>query len=426
MEDGHSFSLVISLIVLVLLSAFFSAAETAFSSANKARLKNLASEGNKRASLAYRLAENYDELLSSILVGNNIVNIASATIATILFVRLLGGKGATVSTIVMTVAILIFGEITPRSMAKENPEAFTVTIAPVMLALNVLLKPVNFLLVKLKGLISGLFHVEASGSLTDDELLTIVDEASQEGGIDSSESELLKNVIEFTDLQAIDIITPRVEVTGVEEGTDKEEIAKVFRETGFSRIPVYRDTIDDIIGIIHQKDFYNKVYGTDAATESIIKPAEFVPPTVKLSQLLKKFQHDKLQFAVVVDDFGGVEGIVTLENILEELVGEIWDEHDEVTTGIRDLGNNRFLITEAMDLDDFLERFGIKEETEASTVNGWVTRHIDKIPEEGDSFVYEDEGQKLVVKVTKTDGQKAVEVIVQQILVNRQKNSQTG
>ena len=417
MEDGQSFSLIGSLVIMVLLSAFFSASETAFSSANRARLKNLAQEGNKRASLAYRLADNYDELLSSILVGNNIVNIASATIATVLFVRLLGGRGATVSTIVMTVVILIFGEITPKSMAKENPEAFATAVAPVMLALNILLKPVNILLVKLKSLISGVFHVEAAGSITDEELLTIVDEASQEGGIDSSESELLKNVIEFTDLQAIDIITPRVDVTAVGEGTDKEQIAKIFRDTGFSRLPVYRDTIDDIVGIIHEKDFYNKVYGTDASVESIMKPAEFVPPSVKLSQLLQMFQRDKLQFAVVVDDFGGVEGIVTLENILEEIVGEIWDEHDEVTTGIRDLGNHRYLVNEAMDLDDFLEFFAIREDTEASTVNGWVTRHIDKIPEEGDSFVYEDDGQKLVVKVTKTDGQKAVDIIVQKISV---------
>ena len=412
MDDGHSLTLIFVLGILVLLSAFFSATETAFSSLNRARLKNLAAEGNKRASFAYRLSENFDELLSTILVGNNIVNIASTTISTLLFVRWLGGKGATVSTITMTVLILIVGEITPKSMAKENPEAIAMAVAPVFLGLNALLKPVNLLLVKFKSLISRLFRVESSGGLTDDELFTLVDEAEQEGGIDSSEGELLRNAISFQDLNAMDVITPRVDVTAIELDTDKEEIARIFRETGFSRLPVYRDTIDNIVGIIHEKDFHNEVWQTDLAITEIMKPAEFVPPTVKLTQLLKRFQKEKTHMAIVVDEFGGMEGIVTLENVLEELVGEIWDEHDEVKTGFRELGEGRFLVSDSMDLDDFMKAFSIREETEASTINGWVIMHTDKIPEEGDSFVYEDEEQKLSVRVTRAKGQKAEEILL--------------
>ena len=415
MDDGHSLTLIFVLGILVLLSAFFSATETAFSSLNRARLKNLAAEGNKRASFAYRLSENFDELLSTILVGNNIVNIASTTISTLLFVRWLGGKGATVSTITMTVLILIVGEITPKSMAKENPEAIAMAVAPVFLGLNVLLKPVNLLLVKFKSLISRLFRVESSGGLTDDELFTLVDEAEQEGGIDSSEGELLRNAISFQDLNAMDVITPRVDVTAIELDTDKEEIARIFRETGFSRLPVYRDTIDDIVGIIHEKDFHNEVWQTDLAITEIMKPAEFVPPTVKLTQLLKRFQKEKTHMAIVVDEFGGMEGIVTLENVLEELVGEIWDEHDEVKTGFRELGEGRFLVSDSMDLDDFMKAFSIREETEASTINGWVIMHTDKIPEEGDSFVYEDEEQKISVRVTRAKGQKAEEILLVRI-----------
>lgn len=420
-------TLVVALILLMMGSAFFSATETAFSSLNKPRLKNMAAEGNKKAKLAYRLSENYDELISSTLVGNNVVNIAATTIGTLLFVGWLGSNGATVSTVFMTIVTLIFGEITPKSLAKECPEKFAVAVAPIINVLNIVLKPLNFLLIKLKSNVGKLLKVSGTNNgITENELLTIVDEAEQVGGLDSNESELIHNVIEFNDLQAEDIITPRVDVTAVDITTPNEEIAEVFKTSGFSRLPVYRDTIDDIVGILYEKDFHNYVAGTTNSIETIMKPAEFIPPTVKISELLKKFQQTKLHIAVVVDEFGGTEGIVTMENILEELVGDIWDEHDEVEAGARKLEDGSYLVPEDMDLDDFFEQFSIHTETEASTINGWITEQIGKIPEVGDAFDFEnpvsDDGeddeskkakpQKLHIEVTQTEGQKAEEIHV--------------
>ena len=329
--DSDSTWLILLLIVLVCFSAYFSATETAFSSLNRIRLKNRAAEGDRRAKLAYQLSENYDELLSTILVGNNLVNIASTAIATVLFTDALGtGLGPTVSTAVMTVAVLIFGEVGPKGLAKENAEDFAMFASPLIRVLIVVLKPVNLLFTQFKKLLTKLFKVTGNHSVTDSELLTIVEEAQQEGGIDEAESTMLRNVIEFDDIEAIDIMTPRVDVAAVPINATKEEIARVFRETGYSRVPVYEETVDSILGVILEKNFYNSVWDTDADIESILRPAEFIPPSMKISVLLRLLQQNKVHMAVIVDEFGGTEGIVTLEDVIEELVGEIWDEHDEI------------------------------------------------------------------------------------------------
>lgn len=406
--DSHSITLVVVIIILVALSAFFSATETAFSSLNKIRIKNLAQDGNKRAKLVLKLSEDYDNLISTILIGNNIVNISSASIATVLFVKLFQEHGASISTIAMTIIVLIFGEVTPKSIAKEIPETFALTVAPVFRVLNTLFKPLNFLLVKFKALVSKVLNVQGSTGITEHELLTIVDEAEQDGGIDSNESELIRNVIEFNDLEAIDIHTPRIDVTAVDVNDSIESIADVFKDTGFSRLPVYTESIDSIIGVINEKDFHNYIYGTSNSIRSIMKPAEFIPPSAKISDLLKKLQHNKLHMAVIVDEFGGTEGIITLEDILEELVGEIWDEHDEIDAGIKNIGNGNYFVPASLELDEFIDMFDIEDKTDASTVNGWIIEHIDKIPQMGDSFDFDN----LSIKVTKTEGQKALEVAV--------------
>lgn len=409
--DSHSITLIVVIIILIGLSAFFSATETAFSSLNKVRLKNLAQE-KKRAKLALKLSENYDELISSILVGNNIVNIASTTLATVLFVSIYKDTGATISTIVMTVAVLIFGEITPKSLAKENPENFAMAVAPIMRFLIVILKPINILLIGLKAGIRKLLGVKTETSaVTDDEILTMVDEAEQEGGIDSHESELIKNVIDFNDLEAIDIMTPRIDVYAVDKDMTTDEVREIFKDSGFSRLPVYEETIDSIIGVINEKDFHNYIMGTELNFTEIMKPAEFIPPSMKLSELLRKLQKNKLHIAVIVDEFGGTEGIVTLEDIIEEIVGEIWDEHDEIEDGVKELGDNRFIIPTTLDLDELFDYFEIEDETEASTINGWVMQHTDKIPDEGDSFEFEN----LSVTVTKVEGQKAEEILIKKL-----------
>ncbi len=408
--DSHSISQVIILIILIGLSAFFSASETSYNSLNKARIKALAQDGNKRALMALKHSENYDNLLSTVLIGNNIVNIAATSIATVLFVRLSPKNGALASTIVMTVVVLIFGEITPKSLAKDCAEQFAMLVAPIFNVLNKLFAPLNWLSLKLKNFASGIIKVDNQAQITEDEILNIVDEAEQVGGIDENESELLRNVLEFNDLEAGDILTPRTELTAIDKDTPVDEVAKVFKDSGYSRLPVYEDTIDTIIGVINEKDFHNFVVGTNRGIESIIKKPDFIPPSVKISELLRTTQRGKTHLAVVVDEFGGTMGIVTLEDILEELVGEIWDEHDEIEAGIRQIGDNRYIIPLNIDLDDFVEKFDIEEDedTDATTINGWIMEQMDKIPELGDKFDYDN----LTITITKVDGPKADEIEV--------------
>ena len=375
--DSHSTGLIIALIVLIVLSAYFSATETAFSSLNRIRLKNLADNGNKRAKLAYKLVDNYDELISSVLVGNNIVNISASSLATVLFIKAFGDNGPTVSTIAMTINVLIY-----------------------------VFKPINVCLVGIKKLVKKFVKVSNDRTISESELLTIVEEAEHDGGINENESELIHNVIEFDDLEAIDIMTPRVDVEAVDKTSTVQEIADLFTETGFSRLPVYEETIDSIVGIINEKDFHNLVLRDGNAVKQIIKPVEFIPPSMKISALLKLLQQNKSHLAVIVDEFGGTEGIVTLEDIIEELVGEIWDEHDEVVEAFQKVSDNEYLVDCSTNLDDLLEYFHLKSDSEASTINGWVIEQLDRIPEKGDCFDFEN----LHVVVEETEYQRATRV----------------
>lgn len=387
--EEQSISLVI-IIGCIIMSAYFSATETAFSSLNRIRIKNMAEKGNKRAGLVLKLSENYDGLLSTILIGNNIVNIASASLATVIFVKLLGDEaGASISTVVTTIVVLIFGEVSPKSIAKESPEQFAMFSAPFLNAFMVLLTPVNYLFKQWKKLLSLLIRTSGDSGITEEELLAIVEEAKQDGGIDEQEGSLIKSAIEFTELEAMDIATPRVDVTGIPVDADREEIAAVFGETGYSRLPVYKDKIDDIIGIIYQKDFYNQVYRGVCGVEAIVRPALYVAKSKKINVLLKELQKNKMHIAVVIDEFGGTMGIVTLEDILEELVGEIWDEHDVVVQEIEKISDQEYLVLGNTSVEKLFEELSAEEEFESFTVSGWVMELAERIPEEGDVFYYE-------------------------------------
>lgn len=406
--DSHSTGLIIALIVLIVLSAYFSATETAFSSLNRIRLKNLADNGNKRAKLAYKLVDNYDELISSVLVGNNIVNISASSLATVLFIKAFGDNGPTVSTIAMTIIVLIFGEVTPKSIAKEAPEAFAMFSAPIINVLIYVFKPINVCLVGIKKLVKKFVKVSNDRTISESELLTIVEEAEHDGGINENESELIHNVIEFDDLEAIDIMTPRVDVEAVDKTSTVQEVADLFTETGFSRLPVYEETIDSIVGIINEKDFHNLVLRDGNAVKQIIKPVEFIPPSMKISALLKLLQQNKSHLAVIVDEFGGTEGIVTLEDIIEELVGEIWDEHDEVVEQFRRQKDGSYLIDGSADLVRMYDLFSVTGVSDASTVSGWVLEQMGRIPQAGDRFQWEG----LDVTVTRVEHRRVLEVRV--------------
>lgn len=373
----------------------------------------MAEKGNKRASLVLHLLENYDSLLSTILIGNNIVNITSTSVATVLFVKILGGtKGPTMSTVVMTVVVLVFGEISPKSIAKESPEQFAMFSAPILRVFMVILTPFNFLFRQWKKLLSLIFKTQDDRSITEEELLTIVEEAENEGGIDEDEGSLIRSAIEFSEIEAIDILTPRVDLTAIPVDAPKEEIAKVFSETGYSRLPVYEESIDHIFGIIYQKDFHNYVYHTSQDISSIIRPTIYITKNKLIGDLLKELQKRKSHIAVVLDEFGGTVGIVTMEDILEELVGEIWDEHDEVIEEIQKISDEEYIVLGSANVDKLLEQFDIEEDLNVVTVSGWVMNEVGRIPQKGDEFTYKHKKKNLQVKVLEMDGRRVDEVQV--------------
>ena len=396
--------------VCLLLSAYFSATETAFSSANTTRLRTLAEKGSGGAALALKLLEQYDRLLSTILIGNNIVNIATASIGTVLFVRHYGDAGATISTVVVTVVVLIFGEISPKSIAKDCAERCAMLSAPILRVFIWVLLPLNRLFSLWKKLLSRVFRLGGESKMSQEELLMLVDEVQQEGSIDKDEGDLLKNAIGFSEQEAQDILIHRVDLAALPVTAGKEEIAALFTQTKYSRLLIYEDSIDHILGTVHQKDFYVGCGVTDKPLRDIIAPPVFALENEPIRLLLKKLQQAKTHVAVVVDEYGGTCGIVTMEDILEELVGEIWDEHDEEEVFLRKLGPDTYTVDAAMDLEDFAAYFHVKTGSEMVSVSGWVMEQFGRVPEVGDSFICGD----LQVEVMRVENHRIEEIRVVQ------------
>lgn len=398
---------IIIILVCVILSAYFSATETAFSTFNRIRVKNMAEKGNKKATLALKLSDNYDSLISTILIGNNIVNILASAMGTLLFTEVLKGNAdlaATVSTAVLTVVILVFGEISPKTIAKNSPETFVLFSAPIINLFYIILTPFNFIFRGWQKLLAKMFKKQDDQGMTEEELISIIEEAEEDGDIDKEESDLIKSAIEFGDLEVGDIFTPRIDVTGLPKDANKETVAKTFAESGYSRLPVYEGDIDNIVGILYYKDFYTTAYKTNVALDEIIKPVIFVAKTQPVNELMKELQEKQLHMAVVTDEFGSTAGIVTLEDILEEIVGEIWDEHDEIVEEIKELGDKEYMISGKANTEKLFSLFDIDEdeEVEAVTVGGWAMEVLGKIPEVGDSF----EEYGLSVEVVEMDGRR--------------------
>ena len=381
----------LAMIFCVIMSAYFAATETAFSSLNKTRLKAMAEKGNRRAELALSLSERYDKMLSTILIGNNIVNIALSSIATLLFVDIMkdADTAAAVSTVVITVVVLIFGEITPKSVAKDMPEKFAMFSAPLLNVLMVLLTPLNFLFSLWKKLVSKIFKNDADSKMSQEELLLLVEEVQQEGSIDETEGELLRNAIEFRDQVAEDILTHRTDLEAVSVDADKADVAKVFTQSRFSRLLVYEDTIDNIVGVINLKDFYVDSGITDKSIREIMTDPIFIHPSEKIRDLLHYLQENKAHIAVVVDEYGGTQGIVTMEDILEELVGEIWDEHDEVQETFQQMDEHTYRVDCMVNLSEFQDFFDVEFESERVSLGGWITEQLGAIPDVGDHFTFE-------------------------------------
>lgn len=408
MDDSSIIIQIIVLIVLIMFSGYFSATETAFSSANRIRIKNMASDGNKKAALVQKLSDNFDSVLSTILIGNNIVNIAATAIATAMFIAIMKGDvnlGTTLSTVVTTVVVLIFGEITPKSLAKDSPEKFAMFSAPFLNVLMILLWPLNMVFTGWKKLVSLVVKPSEDESEIEDELLTMVEEAKTEGDLEAEEVELIRNAIEFNDIEVGDILQPRVNVVAVDSEDDWDEIDKLFRESGYSRLPVYRDTIDDIIGVINQKDFY---MAKNKNLRNITNAIEYIVPTMKISELLVKLQKSKSHMAAVVDEYGGTAGIITLEDVIEELVGEIWDEHDEIVETFQKLSEDEYRVDCSASLSDMFDFLDVENDLDIATVSGWVVEELKQLPKPGDTFEY----KNLSVTVTKTDTRHVLEITV--------------
>ena len=397
------------MMVLVALSAYFSATETAFSTFNRIRVKNAAENGSKRAALVLKLAEDYDRLLSTILVGNNLVNILLTTVATMFFADRIANEdwAAAVSTVVITVVVLVFGEISPKSLAKQYADGFVTTTAPILRLVTWILAPINFIFSLWKKLLNLIFKTKDEDTVTEEELLTIVEEAAEGGSIDEQESELIHRVIEFSDREAVDILIPRVDVAAVPLDATFKELGQIFIESGYSRLPVYDDTIDHVVGVVYHKDYY-RAAAEKPTPATIMKEAVFVPPTVKIQSLLTQLQNAQSHIAIVTDEYGGTLGIVTMEDILEELVGEIWDEHDDVIQNILPQPDGGAVVLCSTELIDLMEYFDTETACDATTVSGWVMEALGCIPSVGDAFT----ADGLSVEVTKVETTRPEEIRV--------------
>ena len=405
MPEG-SIPLLIAIIALVITSAFFSSTETAYNCANRIKLRTLSSNGNKRAKRVLALAEeNYDKFITTILVGNNIVNIVATTLSTIFFANVFLHNGVQVdssliSTIVMTLAVLIFGEITPKLIAKIIPEKMAMGVYPIIMFFYYLFYPLTLIFAGWKWLICKILRTKGEDIVTEDEVMTLVEEAEEDGTLGSEETELIRSVIEFDDLEVGDILVPRVNIVAVDVESSMDDIRKIFEKEGYSRIPVYKDTIDTIIGTIHEKDFFNAYLKGKKSVESIMQNAFYTTEHAKISVLLRQLQKKKVHIAVVLDEYGGTLGMVTFEDILEELVGEIWDEHDEEVSYLKQVDDGIYLVDGNAPLSDSFEYFGVDgdDEFEANTMSGWAIETLGEIPTAGRNFDY----KNLHVEVTKS------------------------
>ena len=391
--------LLVAMILLLIGSAFFSAVETAFSSFNKIRFKSLAQAGNKKAEAVLKLESKYEKLLTGILIGNNIVNIALSSLATLFFVDIISktnpsdaaSLGATISTIVTTVAVLIFGEISPKVIARQNADKLVVFFAPLLRAVLFILTPLTLIFGAWSALMSKIFRSKEQATITEEELITIVDEAEEDGALETDEGNLIRSAIEFSDVSAADILTPRVDICAIPKDATVEEIAKVFIETSYSRLPVYDEDIDDIVGILHEKDFFIAYHNNNKTVTKHIQKPLHVSEHIKITDLLQTLKAKKCHMAIVVDEYGGTMGIVTMEDIIEELIGDVWDEHDEVKDDFKELEDGSYIVDCSAELDNFFEKFGVEIhsfEDMPQTVNGFIMKELETFPQVGDSFSF--------------------------------------
>jgi len=431
--DSHSIYMIVAIILLTVVSAFFSGAESALLSFSKGRIKTLAQAGSRRASVALIISERYDMVLTAMLTGGVAANLSLAAVGVIYFSKNMESCGAIASTAVLAFALLVFGEIFAKTVCRERADSFVLSAAGLLYALAIIFSPVTFLLLKWKSVVAFIFKADASEipAITEEELITIVEEAEQDGGIDSDEGELIRSAIEFTDSEASDILTPVSGVAAISSDTGIMDIAEVFIESGYSRLPVYGEDIDDIIGILHEKDFLmlyhnGATYANRQDIVSVLKKPVFVSGHIKISDLLQVLKSSKCHMAIVLDEFGSALGIVTMEDIIEELIGDVWDEHDEIVEEFKENEDGSCTVICSADIEDLFERYEFddltddEDEQQPQTVNGWLLMQFGNIPEVGEKF--EHEGYQF--EVTKTAKTKIDEVRITKLTPKSEEESQ--
>jgi len=383
----------IVIIILIAISAFCSCSETVYSCASTVRLKKWAEEGNKKAKRALGIVNNYDKTLTAILILNNIVNLSCSALATLLFLNISPNYGAALSTGVITLLVLTFGEIIPKCFGKEKCDKLALSISGILNVMTIVLTPLIFLFLQIKKLALKLFSIKGDDpTVTEDELKYIVEEIEEQGILEKQESEMVRSVLDFDETTVIEVLTPRVDVIALNIDDSQDKIMKVIKKHRFSRIPVYKDTIDNIVGILHTWDYLGALASSKKVNlKDHISPAQFIFQTQNLSSVLTEFRKKRLHMAVVTDEYGGTLGIVTMEDLLEEIVGEIWDEDEEIENTISKISDHKWKVDGDMLIDDMYELFDIKhddEESECVTVGGFVSENLGAIPLKGDTIEY--------------------------------------
>lgn len=412
-SSGLSYLLVV---ICVALSAFFSGSETALTSVNKIRLKNMAENGNQKAAKTLRIAENYESMISTVLIGNNIVNIASASLATVIFTVLLGAeKGAAVSTVVMTVVVLICGEVLPKNYAKSNADSLAMAVSGPISVLMVIFKPLVAILNELARFMAKFTGSEDSEkpSVTEEELKYIVESIEDEGVLEERESDLVQSALELDEIEVQEILTPRVDMIALDVEDSWEEILELAKNSKVSRIPVYENTVDNIIGLVHVRDILeDEISNTEHDIRSLLTRCLFVHKTMNISRLLEKLRKEKMPLAIVTDDYGGTMGLITIEDIVEELVGEIWDEYDEFEEELVKKSDSVYEVSGDYNVYDLMEELDEENrsfESDYNTVSGWTLEQLEHIPQVEESFVY----RNLRVTVTAMDEQRITKLKIE-------------
>lgn len=390
----------IIIVILISMSAFCSCSETVFSCTSAVRLKKKAEEGDKKAKKALYIVNNYDKALTAILIMNNIVNLSCSALATLLFLNISPNYGAALSTGVITLLVLTFGEIIPKCFGKEKCDKIALSIAGILNAMIIVLTPLVFLFLNVKKLALKLFSIKGDDpTVTEDELKYIVEEIEEQGILEKQESEMVRSVLEFDETTVVEVLTPRVDVIALSIDDSQDKIMKIIKKHRFSRIPVYKGTIDNIVGILHTWDYLGAIASNQKINlKDHMSPAQFIFQTQNLSSVLSEFRKSRLHMAVVTDEYGGTLGIVTMEDLLEEIVGEIWDEDEEIENTIHKISENQWKVDGDMLIDDMYELFDLKadnEESDCVTVGGLVSEILDTIPLKGDTVVY----KNLIIEV---------------------------